>query len=60
MEVLARAVDAQLCAEFLTRGPVSAEFGEICEETEERNLLAHHVDALSSKLVASGEVLRQC
>ena len=57
VEVLLRAVHAQLGVQVLPAGPVAAELGEVGEEAEQLDLVGHHVAAGRHELVAGGEVV---
>ena len=57
MEVLLRAVHAQLGVQVLPGGAVAAELGEVGEQAEQLDLVGDHVDAGRDELVAGSEVV---
>ena len=59
VEVLARAVHAELGVLLLAAGPVAAQLGEVGEQVEQVDLAADHVVASGAGLLAGGEVAGQ-
>ena len=59
VEVLARAVHAQLGVPVLVDRPVAAQLGEVGEDRQQRQLVGDDGLAVGAHLVAHGEVLRQ-
>ena len=57
VEVLLRAVHAQLGVQVLPDGAVAAELGEVGEQAEELDLVGDHVVARRHELVAGSEVV---